>query len=85
MSQENEDSQKIDSRISNVDTPPEERKKNLMDSPDDEAISLAAQEKGLRSRGPHMIQNQRLAGRFPAGPSDLQDPSVFLSALTIPG
>lgn len=84
MSQENEGSQKNDSGISNVDTPPEERKKNLMDNPDDEAISLAAQERNLRSRKPHMMQNQRLGGRHQAGPPDLQDPSAFIAGLTIP-
>jgi len=84
VSEDHGDSHKNDSGISNVDTPPEERRKNLMDSPDDEAISLAAQENASQSRKPHLMQNQRLGGRYPGGLSDLQDPSVFLAGLTIP-
>jgi hypothetical protein len=58
-------SQPNDSGISNVDTPPEERKKNLADGPEDEAISLIAQEKNaFKSRTPHMMPNQRLFGNL---------------------
>lgn len=78
VSEEHGDHQQTDSGISEMDTPPEERKKNLSDSHDDEAISLAAPDRVLRSRGPQMLGNQRIPN-MPAGPSDLQDPSVFLA------
>jgi hypothetical protein len=78
FSEEHGDHQRTDSGISEMDTPPEERKKNLSDSPDDEAISVAAPERKLRSRGLQMMPNQRIPN-MPAGPSDLQDPSVFLA------
>jgi hypothetical protein len=71
-----------DSGISEIDTPPEERKKTMSESPIDEAISLAAQDRVLRSRGPHrMLANQRISNMHSAihGPTDLQDPSKFLA------
>jgi hypothetical protein len=71
-----------DSGISEIDTPPEERNKTMSDSPVDEAISLAAQDRVLRSRGPHiMMANQRISSMHPRmhGPADLQDRSKFLA------
>ncbi|KAE9370364.1 hypothetical protein N431DRAFT_33016 [Stipitochalara longipes BDJ] len=78
VSEEHGDHQRTDSGISEMDTPPEERKKNLADSPDDEAISLGPHDRVLRSRGLQMMANQRIPN-MPGGPSDLQDPSVFLA------
>jgi hypothetical protein len=85
-----DDHQRIDSGISNVDTPPEERKKNMSDSPEDEAISLVASKNTFQSRAPHMMPNQRLFGKpnlhsamkQAASPSDLKNPSSFLASLT---
>jgi len=78
------DHQRTDSGISEMDTPPEDRKKNMTDSPADEGISLGTNERVLRSRGPQMMSNQRLASIHPAmaGPSDLQDPSTFLAGVS---
>jgi bZIP transcription factor len=87
VSEEHGDNQRNDSGISEMDTPPEERKKNMSGSPVDEAISLMGNDRVLRSRGPHMMMaNQRIPNvhrpiQLPAGPSDLQSPSVFLSGL----
>jgi len=83
VSQTHGDHQRTDSGFSEIDTPPEERKKNLSDSPEDEGISLAPNDRVLRSRGPQIMPNQRLANMPPAmvGPSDLQDPSAFLAGL----
>ena len=80
VSEEHGDHQRTDSGISEMDTPPEERKKNLSDSPDDEAISLVGSHRVLRSHGPQMMGNQRIPN-MPAGLSDLQDPSAFLAGM----
>jgi len=80
-----EQRERHDSGISNVDTPPEERTKNIIDSPDDEAISL---DSIPQSRVPRMMPNQRIAGsnaaiqeKMTVGPSDLQEPSAFLAGM----
>jgi hypothetical protein len=89
--EENGDNQRNDSGISNVDTPPEERKKDMSDSPEDEGISLASQDKAFQPRIPHMLPNQRLFGspnthsamqpQLTTDPSDLKGPSAFLASL----
>jgi hypothetical protein len=72
--------QRTDSGISEIDTPPEERKvKMSIGSPVDEAISLVSQDRVLRSRGPHMMPNQRISNLAMQGPADLQDPLMFVT------
>ncbi len=85
--EEHGDSLKDDSGISNVDTPPEERKKSMLNGPEDEAISLVGQETAIQSRPPQMLRNQRLFGNTILHPatqplSDLKDPSALIADLT---
>jgi hypothetical protein len=61
---------------------PRREKKNLSDIPNREGISLATNDRVLRSRGPYKMLNQRIANMVPAGLSDLQGPSVFFTGLS---
>ncbi len=80
VSEERGGHQRTDSGISEIDTPPEERKvKMSIGSPVDEAISLVSQDRVLRSRGPQVISNQRISNLVMQRPADLQDPSMFVT------